>query len=302
MEGNKPLIKRVILSLLRVFLRFKILNRPLQKLARAGILPAGIWKRLPVETTFCIKTPDGRKFNYVLTYGDFIGNKFFWLGDQGFEYETLSVFYKLAKKANYVVDVGSNTGIYMLYAATANANGKVLVFEPVEQIYAILCANIEANGYGNRCTALKQAVSDYTGVTSFHVPKVLMPSSASLNTDGFRDSEGDIVEIPVTTVDDMVKEDERINLIKIDVEGFEDKVLAGMTKVLASSHPRIVIECLEDGPIAEIERILKENDYNFYIIKESGLEPMTSIIPDPQEKYRNFLCVHSEDTAVTAEL
>jgi thiol-disulfide isomerase/thioredoxin len=84
---------------------------------------------------------------------------------------------------------------------------------------------------------------------------------------------------------------ESIDLIKIDVEGFEDKVLAGMEQVLSAHHPIIIVECNPDGPYKIVEDIVKKHGYSIFHLSNRGVEPVDKIIPDLDEEFRNFLCL-----------
>jgi FkbM family methyltransferase len=120
---------------------------------------------------------------------------------------------------------------------------------------------VALNGWQDRCAVRAEAVSDFVGTAPFHVPFGCTPISASLNPRGFRDFEGESTEVPVTSIDAVIPPGTRADTAKIDVEGFEDRVLNGMRRTLSESRPDLIIECLPDGPLPEIERIVGECGY-----------------------------------------
>lgn len=267
-----------------------VLREPLLRMARMGALPDAVWKRLPVERTFRVDSVDGASFVYRSTPEDVIGRRLYWKGGESWEPETIGVFARLARRAQWVLDVGANTGLFSLIACAANPNVSVMAFEPVPSTHQRLSENIALNGWSGRVQLHAEAVADRTGLAKLHIPAEGLPSSASLHAAGFRGQEGRLVEVAVTTIDHACPAGAHVDLAKIDVEGFEDKVLLGMTRVLHDSRPMLVIECNPDGPFGEVEAILRSFGYHFYHLREDGPVPVERIEPDPRERSRNFLC------------
>lgn len=262
-------------------------------MARAGLLPDAVWRRLPVEGIFRVNLPMGGSFLYSATPNDGIARALFWRDLKEWERETIPIFYRIAKYARCVVDVGANTGFYTMLACAANPESRVIAFEPVPRVYAKLCEHIRLNGWESRCDLRCEAVSDTVGTTKFHVPLGDVPTSASLHLEGFRGIRGILMDVPTTTLD-LALGTQPVDLVKIDVEGFEDKVLEGMQRVLASSAPTLVVECLPDGPFQRVEEILAGLGYRFYHLRGSGPVPVQRIIPDNRMEHQNFLCVCRE--------
>ncbi len=119
---------------LQRMMRISALREPIRKLARTGVLPPAIWKRLPVEGIFSVVLPDGRSFLYSATANDGIARALYWRGLEHWESESIPVFYRLARSARLVLDVGANTGFYTLLACAANDDCRVLSFEPVPRV------------------------------------------------------------------------------------------------------------------------------------------------------------------------
>jgi FkbM family methyltransferase len=283
--------------LLKNITRNDTVRNLLREYALKGVLPGMLWKRLPVEADFSLLGPDGQNFFYSAIANDRIGRYLFWRGLQGHEPETVKIFYEIAKKSNVVLDVGANTGLFTLIACIACNSSRVIAFEPVPKIYDRLVKNIEVNGWEKRCSLYPTAVSNYVGFTPLHIPisnsrqLEMLPSSASMKVEGFRNYKGNLIQVPVTTIDTICAKGNEVNLVKIDVEGFEDSVLEGMDIIMNTYVPKIIIECNPDGPYQKVEKILRQYDYRFFHICQHGLVPNDVIIPDKNEKYRNYLCV-----------
>jgi FkbM family methyltransferase len=145
------------------------------------------------------------------------------------------------------LDVGANVGFYTLWAAArVGAGGRVFAFEPEPRTFASLERSIGRNGF-TWATPLAMALSDRQGELPFYfvsdgsahslVPEI--PSRA-------RRYAGQ-VSVRVTTLDELVRartvDVERIDLIKIDVEGEEAHTVAGMRETLERSRcPNVWIE------------------------------------------------------------
>lgn len=293
---------------LHVAMSVEPLRRRVQYLASAGRVPKKLWNRLPIiDDVFEVTLPAGQRFRYRTAAGDAIGQALYWRGLDGWEAATIYPFLSLAVRSRRFVDVGANTGAYTLLACAVSDRLRAVAYEPVPRVFERLRDNIERNGLADRCRIEPMAVADACGRTELHVPDRPMPSSASLHRRGFRNIRGRLVDVPLTTLDgdllangdDADRENhghERIDLMKIDVEGFEDKVIVGMKRILNEHRPVIICECNPDGPHAEVERLLAGAGYRFFHLGAHGPERVSFIVPDPHERYRNFACVHREHT------
>ena len=147
----------------------------------------------------------------------------------GYEKYQASLFQKLVTEDMTVVDIGANIGFYTLLAAKlVGTKGKVFTFEPEPQNYALLLRNIELNGYKN-VTPVRKAVSSKTGKADLFINK-------RTGSHGFLSDREDV--IGVTTVETMSLDNYfegkecPIDIIKIDVEGSELAVFAGMPNII----------------------------------------------------------------------
>lgn len=280
-------------------------RRQVRNWSLAGHVPKRLWNRLPIaESMFEFAVPGAGSVRYSAADGDAIGHALYWRGLDGWESATIYTFLALADNARQFLDVGANTGVYTLLACARNRGLHAVAFEPVPRIFERLQNNLEANDFGPRCQARQVAVADRVGVTQLHVPDTAMPSSASLHETGFRNIRGRLIDVSVTTADhetgpESVDIPMPVDLVKIDVEGFEDQVLLGMTRILGGDRPVIVCECNPDGPYQAVAQLLSGADYRFWHVRAPRLERMATIRPDPSERYRNFVCVPAENRATS---
>jgi FkbM family methyltransferase len=140
-------------------------------------------------------------------------------------------------EGNFVIDVGSNAGQYtVLFAALTGPKGRVVAFEPASAARAILRENLGLNGFENRVYIEPFALSDIAGQHRFYERGA--DTMASLERAGFgNDSSAPDIEesiIETVTLDDYLAKQGRAapNLVKIDTEGAEIKVLRGATDTL----------------------------------------------------------------------
>jgi FkbM family methyltransferase len=249
-------------------------------------------KKLPINGIIRVVLPGGEEFLYHSTVSDSLGRRLFWECNVSYEAETLTPFYRLAKKASLVLDIGAYTGLFTLFAAAANPKARVIACEPVPHIYKRLAANVRVNGWENRCQTYQKAVSDHAGVASMHVPAGALPVMSSLHNPGsWCRRKGYSLEVSVVTVDDLCPPGQRVDLVKIDVEGFEDKVLTGMHRVLTESAPALFVEVVPEGPYYAVEEILQRYGYRFFHLRPEGPVPVTNLRPDPQRHFLNYLCM-----------
>ncbi len=141
------------------------------------------------------------------------------------------------------VDVGAHIGMYSVAAALAlRGRGRVLALEPNPAARAQLLANLALNGCDSAIVS-PRAIAEGSGTALLHVPSTTDPSFSSLR--GGRFSEGEPIPIETATLDEEVERaGVRPALVKIDVEGGELAVLAGMERTLAD-RPALLVELSE---------------------------------------------------------
>jgi FkbM family methyltransferase len=137
------------------------------------------------------------------------------------------------------VDAGANVGYYTALAAMlVGSEGSVVAFEPSAYAFERLQALVARNGLAH-VKAVHAGLSDapgsqklYLGIGSHnHAPTMVPHDNASAS------------EVLVTTLDDQAARlgIERIDLIKMDVEGYEPKVLTGARRLLREGRIRAIL-------------------------------------------------------------
>jgi FkbM family methyltransferase len=132
------------------------------------------------------------------------------------------------------LDVGAHVGNHTAYFAT-ECGASVLAVEPNTETYARLVATVEASGISERVRTLRAAVHP-EWKTGRVIPAPAGNSGMVRVADG-----GDVGTVPVVRLDDLVG-NERVGLLKIDVEGNVLGVLDSAVQVLKRDRPVIVAE------------------------------------------------------------
>jgi FkbM family methyltransferase len=265
--------------------------RLLRLVTRTGVVPGGVWKRMPAEAVFDLPLPGGARLTYHGSYGDAIARALCWRGLRGFEPESLRVWMALSRHAPVVLDVGAHTGIYSLLTAALNPDARVLAFEPLLSAIGLLRANLASNACGVRVQVVEAAAGDECTVVQFHRPFGMLPTSASLSPSGFRGVKGELIPVRMVTVDSIAGT-LPVALGKIDVEFFEPHVLRGMRLLLQRERPALLIECHPDGPYAAVQELLAPHGYSFvHIMVDGSLRELETIDPALPGAARNVLCV-----------
>jgi FkbM family methyltransferase len=140
------------------------------------------------------------------------------------------------------IDVGANIGyISVLASRRVGPGGRVLAIEPSPQVLPILRATIQRNESKN-VSIVELACSHVPGNVTFFMTDRSNLGRGSLSQQNAGCAQS--VEVRRERLDAIVAAHQldRIDVVKIDVEGAELQVLRGMHYILAKCHPIIVIE------------------------------------------------------------
>lgn len=163
-----------------------------------------------------------------------------WVIYFGLTVEDRESLYPLVKKGMVILDIGTNIGETLLYfASQTGANGHVFGFEPVSLNYRKCLDNISLNTFEN-IEVNQLAVSDKQETLYFG-------DSNNSNSGGIfmhKEKGNTLDSVRAITLDHFVNEKKikKIDLIKIDVEGFEGNVLKGAENTIRDLKPLLFVE------------------------------------------------------------
>jgi len=145
--------------------------------------------------------------------------------------------YVTLEKGDIVFDIGAFKGDTAIFIAdSVGREGGVYSFEPVKSNYDYLVKNIKLNGLQDIVLPINKGCSDKSGVLRANTTKSGAPW-AFLSED-----EGDEM-VQVITIDDFVESNSisKLDFIKMDVEGWEYKVILGALNTIKRFKPKLVI-------------------------------------------------------------
>ncbi len=206
-----------------------------------------IGKQLLPSTTSVTATRNNTKNLRELTV-DIGGNEYIITSDDdyldhiknGFEPEMVKLFRALATDSEIILDIGANIGCTAILFATLS--NKVYAFEPSQTTFAFLKKNISKSGRKNVFPQNLGLGAEPGESTLTFAPSNRSGGFVSNQTQA---SVGHTVEkIVIRQLDEVVNSLnlQRIDFIKIDVEGFEGHVLRGARQTLSSNRPVVVLE------------------------------------------------------------
>ncbi|WP_199551732.1 FkbM family methyltransferase [Streptomyces sp. N35] len=262
----------------------------LQRAARAaalrGMVPRPVWRRLQPTGRWTVHAPDGSEFQYEAAERDIMARWVVWTDLRDWEESTQPVLFDLARSARCFLDIGAFSGIYTLLACQANPRLRALAFEPNPATLPMLRRNLELNGLGDRVTVVEKALSDAPGRARLTIP--YDTTAASLNVEP---AAVDSVEVEVSTAD-AIAGDLPVDLVKIDVEGFEPQILRGMAGLLTTRRPAIIAECLDAPALERLRATAAEFGYRTVRhLGRGGAVPAGEGFVPPAF-YANFLFTH----------
>lgn len=232
-------------------------------------------------------------FRWHLNPSDHAHGDVFWLGIK--DRWELEQARRLLPAGGVFLDIGSNFGWYALtLARTVGPTGQVHAFEPNPPTFAQLRAHVDLNDLGEVIRTVPQALSDRPGRASL-ITRDDNTGAARLDC-----AEGDADEgvVTVSTLDEYAARSNlgRVDLIKLDVEGNEPRVLRGGEETLARFQPPLLVEVnppvLENmGTNAEeLAGALRDRGYDIYRINRRRLSRIDgALIPPESDGYFNVL-------------
>lgn len=167
------------------------------------------------------------------------------------------------KKINVFVDVGAHIGKYSIMMASLNKKAKIIAIEPDPRNFKALNYNVKINHLKN-VKALPFAAGLREGLTQLFYDRWLTTSpSASFD---FRTKT--YILVKCKKLDNLLSNIKQIDLIKIDVEGFELEVFKGAENILKRTKT-IIFESFKNN-ISKVKTFLEKNNFRVFSTKEKN--------------------------------
>jgi FkbM family methyltransferase len=165
--------------------------------------------------------------------------------NQMWESEIYDIYRRDIKKNSSVIDCGAFNGCHSLLMANTE-NVDVYSFEPTYETYKLLLDNITLNNKFN-IIPFNNAVSDENNI--LNIPVIRLVPRTKLNNYGgnmvINDSDISTTKVYSIKLDDLDYK-KPISFIKIDVEGYENKVINGAKRIIEKYKPNLLVEIWKD--------------------------------------------------------
>jgi len=208
-----------------------------------------------------------KKFNQLVQtrYGPMLYNRFDqYVGGSLAAYGEFSegeaaMFSQLVGNGNIVVEAGANIGAHTVHLANlVGEQGAVYAFEPQRVVFQTLCANLALNQLVN-VTARQQGLGRNTSeMVLLNVDPRVENNFGGLSL--LQNGQGEKVDI--VTIDSLALP--RCDLIKVDVEGMEEEVVAGAFNTIAKFRPTLYLENDRAEKSASLIRFLQSLNYRIW--------------------------------------
>jgi len=197
-----------------------------------------------------------------------------WAG--AYERELVDLFKRVLKPGTTVLDLGANIGYFSVLAAgLVGKSGQVHAFEPAQTCFTQLTRNLAAFPWAH---AYPAAVGDAPGTACFHFSDKDNATGWGSLLPGEEASTRETM-VPVVRLDDWARQQavQRVDFIKMDIEGGEFRALQGATELLSRYRPIVVAElnsvCLarDDRQPDDVLALLRAAGYDNFAFNDGVL-------------------------------
>lgn len=199
------------------------------------------------------------------------------------EYRPLStaLWQSLAGSANTILDIGAGSGFFGFLAGRVAADAGIHCFEPLAANYARLCLNISLNGFKN-VHAVNAAAGDSEAIVSVKCHSRVDSMISARNPASRSPSPAFLQPANCIRIDDYAERNQidRIDLVKIEVDGSELAVIDGMQKTIARYRPDLLITDFGGESETRLSAPLRRQGYGFYAIHDARreIEAVTDVV------------------------
>ena len=218
-----------------------------------------------------------------------------------YEAGTVAVLQRFLNVGDTFFDIGANIGVLSLEASRfVGPKGSVHAFEPATDTFNMLTKNIELNTCEN-IIAQNVALGASCATVTLYKPNRSQASLIQHDKSYKKDQ-----TVHVLTVDQYVTDHNisHVNMMKIDVEGWELEVMHGAAKLLQSKVPPIlIVECVRnrqqhDGDVLDLyAHLLDLRSYTIYTLRDRKTTPspfVEVLSPSDLPLHDNLFCLPKE--------
>ncbi len=183
---------------------------------------------------------------------------------------------RYVKPGEVVIDIGANVGFFTKrFARWVSDGGFVIAVEPEASNFRQLLRNLDNSGTAAVVRTVQGVAAEHSGMLKLAVNPI-HPGDHKIALEG--------VDVTAFTIDEMVRKEPsaRVCLMKIDVQGAEERVLRGAQKTIQRDHPAILVE-MDDEALRQMgssaERVVTWLMDFGYVIQRLGKNSRMDQIP-----------------------
>lgn len=221
-------------------------------------------------------------------YIDLLRNTSFFLSRSTGETFEINNFKKIIDTLEIQVfwDVGANVGIYSFLFCSFHSEGQATLFEPDPENISLLEKTLKSQPKLH-CTLIRKAVSDQAGTVEFALDELTGATGSIKARDEanfveiHHNERPRVLKVETTSLDIMAQSATPPDMIKIDVEGAEELVMAGAHTLIATARPAIMFEADSKFDLSSLRAA------GYEIFDMCSLQPVTAAT-------HNNLALHRE--------
>lgn len=221
-----------------------------------------------------------------------ITQRLFWLGEHGYEGEESQWWRRLCREATGILEIGANLGYYTVQGASAAPTTPYTAVEPHPVTASYLRRNLGLNHLTHVRVIEAAAVDDASaGAMDLLVPDAdpdAAPAGAFLaDADEIDRASSRHVTVPLVATTDLMN---GVDLLKLDTEGSERRILLSIDGVIAIQRPTILVELRSRASDLReyLESLRQRHGYRVFAIAGERLHEIQSGEPIPESPKQMF--------------
>jgi FkbM family methyltransferase len=197
---------------------------------------------------------------------------------------TMRLMEHLLANASQAIIAGSHIALTALYArkAMSRTKGAVHTFEPIDHLCELSKKNISLNQSLGQIFIHKAALGDTDGTVTMVRDRIRSHVIASQH-----ENNGDTEIVPITTIDSYCKlhEIDTLDLVLLDIEGYEYQALQGMKHILSTKPPQDIIYEISYPGNRGLEAAQKIETYLFTSSKTALIHMKRCLVQKKSEQH-----------------
>jgi FkbM family methyltransferase len=261
---------------------FRALGKP-QYLFRPSQIVRRLLQEISPRAASDVRLPWGLRIS--LDQGDTVSEA---IRHQGiYDLVTTEVLWRLTSRGERTVDVGANIGyVTSLFAVRTGPTGRVFALEPHPKTYVILQRNVtrwSAQPGCGRIASVQAALSSADGTAILDTQEGRDSNASHAHINAAPDAAG--IQVQTLRFDTHFAAQEEFGVVKIDAEGHEAAIFAGMAEHLRSGRIRDIVYEENSGYPAASHKVLESAGYTLFAFCEQLSGPqMVAAMSNPRVK------------------